>query len=894
MSLVPLRAQQSRSPGEHIIPARDHQPDLLNKVVAELQPLPGAGIPEPGLRVTLAAAPGSGKTWISREAARQLAPRRRVLVMVNTIDLLIQTVAWWRAAGHTEPAIAVCSDRAKAELRKLGVRCTRSAPRLALWGGSGPVTVFATYASLVSRKRHGEMVPGPLEEAMAGLYGQQLAPFDLAVVDEAHRTSGALGKPWAVIHDNTRIPADRRLYMTATPRLWQIPESAEGKGSSGEKESAGGQLVASMDDEEIYGRQISFGLLEAIERGVLARFEIDVLEIRDPAAQEEALPEQQARERRLAALQAALLTRWKAGGLRSVLSFHHRTRDAMGFARSLPSVATDLHESDPARYPDPAVMMTEWLCGEHPTAHRRNVVGQFADGLDEDGTETVMSFLASCKVIGEGMDITGRRGVDAVVFADTRGSVVDVVQNTGRALRQKPGEGKTARILVPVFLKPDEDPQEMMTSPSYRPLVAILQALRAHDEQIIEKLVLRKEHSGRGKADNVLADDPHYTRTHGGGAAREGTGEDEDDRGEGADDGVPSDAALLRFFTPRDAVTVARFVRTRVLQPQSEVWLTGYNHLCHWVTEHGHARVPVQTRVPRAGRTAGPSAGEQQDRAGQEAGYPLGQWCAEQRRAHRDGTLRAWRFQLLDEVGMQWDVEDARFAAKIAVFRRYYEEYGTLAAPLAAVFEGHPVGQDLANLRKPHGLGGKPERAEKRRKLLEGIDPDWNPAWPLAWQRRWAMVKWCLEGGAQPADLQPGLMVGGEDVGAWIAEQRLSWQSLSAAQRGRLCVLGIRVPAGELETATHRPDPGTAGAAVVPATATTWERAMAALHQYQAREGHVKVPRTHRETIRVAHGDDDVREEQVRLGVWRSNTRTRRDRLTPDQRQEAQHLGLLA
>ncbi|WP_411848851.1 DEAD/DEAH box helicase [Streptomyces mobaraensis] len=882
MPTAPMSDRQARSLGEPVIPARDHQPDLLNKVVAELQPQPGAGIPEKGLRVTLAAAPGSGKTWISREVARRLAPRRRVLVMVHTLDLLVQTVAWWRTAGHTEPGIAVCSPIGNAEeLKELGVRCTTSAPRLALWGGSGPVTVFATYASLAYRRRGGEIVPGPLEEAMAGLYGQQLAPFDLAVVDEAHRTSGARGKPWAIIHDNTRIRADRRLYMTATPRLWEIPESVDGKaGPARGEEGVGGQLVASMDDEEIYGRQIGFGLLEAIERGVLARFEIDVLEIRDPAAQDE-LTEQQARERRLAALQAALLTRWKESGLRSVLSFHHRTRDAMGFARSLPSVATDLYESDPGRYPDPARTVAEWLSGEHPLGYRRQVVGRFADGLDDDGAETVMSFLATCKVLGEGADITGRRGVDAVVFADTRGSVVDVVQNTGRALRQTPGEGKIARVLVPIFLRPDEDPQDMVSSPSYRPLVAVLQALRAHDEQIIEKLVLRQEHSGRGTADEVLVDDPQYIRDTGTGQEQQGA---EKDGGAAGCEGMPGDAALLRFFAPRDAITVARFLRTRVLQPQSEVWLTGYHLLCRWVAGHGHARVPLQERVPRSSQ-AQPGDGWERD-------YALGQWCAEQRRAHRDGTLRAWRFQLLDELGMEWEGADARFAAKIAVYRRYYDEHGTLAAPLAAVFEGQPVGQELSNLRKPHGLGKKPERAQRRRELLEAIDPDWNPQWPLAWQRRWAKVKWCLDGGAQLADLRPGLMVDGEDVGAWIAEQHLSWQGLSAGQRERLAVLGIRVPAGELETAAL-PALEAAGAVVLPATATPWERGTAALRQYKAREGHVRVPRAHRETIRIDHGDDGLREEHVRLGIWRSNTRSRRDRLTDTQRQEAQRLGLL-
>ncbi|MGW2231381.1 Helicase associated domain protein [Streptomyces formicae] len=887
MPTRPSRHEQPRRLGSRILPPRDHQPDLLRKVVAELTPQPEAGIPEQGLRVTLAAAPGSGKTWISLEAARQLAPRRRVLVMVPTIDLLIQTVAWWRDAGHTEPAIAVCS-KGHAQLRELGVRCTTSAPRLALWGGSGPATVFATYASLECGLQDGETVPGPLEQAMAGLFGQRLDVFDLVVVDEAHRTSGELGKPWAVVHDNARIRADRRLYMTATPRLWEVPGGEEGKAEASSKEGLGGQLVASMDDEEIYGRQVVFGLLEAIERGVLARFEIDVLEIRDPDAQE-VLTGQRAQERRLAALQAALLAHRKESGLRSVITFHHRTRDAMGFARGVSSVASDLYESDPGHYPDPAKIAAEWLSAEHSMGHRRLVAEQFADGVDDDGVETLMSFLSVCRLLGEGADLTGKRGVDGVAFADTRGSVVDVVQNIGRALRQRPGEGKVARILVPVFLASDEDPRDMLSSLSYRPLVAILQALRAHDEQIVEKLVLRQDHSGRGVADEVLVDDPQYVRDAGAGEEQGKAVENGEAPVQG--EGLPQ-SAVLRFFAPRDALAVTRFLRTRVLQPQSEVWLTGYNLLCRWVAEHGHARMPVQKRVPHAPGKQG-AAGQEWDEFGQELTYPLGQWCAEQRRAHRDGVMRAWRFQLLDELGLEWDGSDARFAAKLALFRRYCEEHGTLAAPLAAVFEGQPIGQDLSNLRKPNGLGKKPERARRRREQLETIDPYWNPEWPLVWQRHWAKVKWCLTGGAQLCHLSPGLMVGGDDIGSWLLEQRRSWQGLSSGQRARLAEIGMQVPVAELEAA-DRPALDAAGSVALPAQATTWERGIAAIRQYASREGHVRVPRAHRETILIDHGDEGLREEYVRLGVWRSNTRNRRDCLTDGQRQEAERLGVLS
>ncbi len=76
--------------------------------------------------------------------------------------------------------------------------------------------------------------------------------------------------------------------------------------------------------------------------------------------------------------------------------------------------------------------------------------------------------LASVRVLGEGVDITGERGVEAICFADTRGSQVEIVQNIGRALRlNKDGTTKIARIIVPIFLEPNEDPTDMVASASF-------------------------------------------------------------------------------------------------------------------------------------------------------------------------------------------------------------------------------------------------------------------------------------------------------------------------------------------------------------------------------------------------------------------------------------------
>ncbi|WP_028416963.1 helicase-related protein [Streptomyces sp. SolWspMP-sol2th] len=130
----------------------------------------------------------------------------------------------------------------------------------------------------------------------------------------------------------------------------------------------------------------------------------------------------------------------------------------------------------------PARVWADWLCGEHVAERRRGVLGEF-------GSTALRAVLCNCRVLGEG-DI---RAVDSVAFLDPKGAPHDIVQAIGRALRQEPGQGKVASLIVPVFLQSGEQPEDMFTSGSYRPLVKVLEGLRAHDEEVIELLAIPQE-----------------------------------------------------------------------------------------------------------------------------------------------------------------------------------------------------------------------------------------------------------------------------------------------------------------------------------------------------------------------------------------------------------------
>ncbi|MFF4021180.1 Helicase associated domain protein [Streptomyces sp. NPDC001843] len=768
---------------------RDHQIEAVAAIVRGLD-IPPGGIPVNGLRGQVHAACGTGKTIIAAASAKRLVPKGRILVLVPTLDLLTQTVQAWRAAGHTGPAVAVCSLQDDPELWNLKVRSTTNPVQLALWHGQGPVTIFGTYASL-----------GVLAEAFEGAYGQQLAPMDLTVVDEAHRTSGSMGKAWADVHNQGVIPSHRRLYLTATPRIWE--ERLNREVAEGVRDPLPREMAASMDDEKVFGPVLyKLSLASAVSRGLLARYQIIVLELQDPVVTPERLMgeerhTEEVRGQRLGALQAALLHTMAQHNLSTCITFHHRTIEAQAYAEGLERVAAKLHAGEPEKYP--ARIWADWLCGEHVPERRREVLAGF-------GTTARRAVLSNCRVLGEGVDI---RAVDSVALLDPKGAPHDIVQAIGRALRQKPGQGKLASLIVPVFLQPGEKPEDMFTSGSYRPLVKVLEGLRAHDEEAVELLAIPQE-------------------------PQKDVAQPSMNIGVAPEEGEEESRLLLRFAAPRDPAMVADWVSFNVIDTERQDWARGWAKLKAYVERVGNARVPYGHR---------------------EGATPLGQWVAEQRRAYAAGEMSGQRARRLEQLGMVWSVADERFQENLEAAKAYYDQHWTLCAPRSAVALDRPVGQWLSNLRRPGALEGHPEW----KAALEAVDEDWNPKWPADWQRHYAALRELVADEEDQAEVLPGVTVHGMDIGKWLARQRKPeiWQALHDGQRERLAQLGIAPPAPEQEAPAKAPKGGS----------EAFERGVAALAQYKTREGSVKVPRGHVERL------EDGTEVKLGVWIMNQKTR---------------------
>ncbi|MDQ1041569.1 superfamily II DNA or RNA helicase [Streptomyces sp. V3I8] len=832
---------------------RPHQVEAVDNVVRILGVPPSGRMPPEGLRTQVIAATGSGKTLIAAESAHRLSARR-VLVLVPTLDLLTQMAGAWRRAGRSGAMVGVCSLRAE---ESQGLPCTTDPDELVAWvSGVETVTVFATYASVGL---------GILQRAHAA----GLGVWSLMVVDEAHRTSGDGLKPWAAVHDQAQLPAERRLYMTATARVWE---------AGGERP----RLVASMEsDSPVFG-PVAFRLTlsEAVGRGIVAPYQVLCLDIRDldlyAALTTEATGSDAVRGARLAAVQAGLMHAAVKERFRRVLSFHSRVSEAEAMAASVPAVAARLAAEDPESYPPAAQVWAQWLYGEHAPGHRRAVLDEFASdflgGPEFKGgnVRAELRVLSSVRILGEGVDTAE---CDSVLFADARGSMVDIVQMVGRALRLNPNHGKLATLIVPVFLGPDEGPDELLTSAAYDSLSKILTALRAHDSEMIDALAdprVRNSRPVAGGEDGLL-------------------GVESEDQG-----GVDGEAArvseraagVLRFSEERDPALLTRFVQLRVIDPEGAYWRRGIQVATRWLRETGNTelRVPYTYVTPEDWGAAG--------------AHPLGVWVADARKYYAAGTLEAKRVTELEELGMVWSAHASAWDAGLEVARSYAAVHGHFLPPTGAVWGSGAdgVGGGAGSMaigvwaknqraaarkaaenaaRRAAGETGVPyagELSEARQEVLAEVDPGWCPAWDVSWQRAYRLaLAHAKAGGAFPAGAGE-LVVQGEDLGAWITAQRAGWDGLVAAQQYLLETLGIEPPEeGEVLVPVRRSQD------------ERWNTNLAAARQFHAREGHLRPGRKH---VEVVDG------EPIKLGAFLDNSRRRAAKLSPGRRAALDELGM--
>ncbi len=453
---------------------------------------------------------GTGKTFTSlRLVEQETGGKGLVLFLVPSIALLNQTlVAWCDDAANPLHAVCVCSDAQANQRAKRGEDAPEEDPNaLALPPTTRPdllakrirylrkkfpdalTVVFSTYQSIAV-----------VEEAQREL-GRDAFAFDFAVCDEAHRTTGAIAKEekepaFTYIHDDAHVLARRRLYMTATPRLYA--ESAKEKAKERSIE------LCSMDNAALYGEEIyRIGFGQAVAKGCLADYKVLVLTLPEGELPEDSPYEQLTDEERKALESRnddGRTTAVKLLGCINALAKRLAdsplltaadgvpARRAVAFCRTIKTskATTALFRkfaADP-RFNAPLRVEARHVDGEMGALARNDALAW----LKADGGDGACHLLTNVRCLSEGVDVPS---LDAVLFLSKRNSQIDVVQSVGRVMRTAPGK-RYGYIVIPVVIPADKDPKaELDNSDTFGVVWTVLNALRAHDdrfEAIINKL----------------------------------------------------------------------------------------------------------------------------------------------------------------------------------------------------------------------------------------------------------------------------------------------------------------------------------------------------------------------------------------------------------------------
>ncbi|MDA7697224.1 DEAD/DEAH box helicase family protein [Gammaproteobacteria bacterium] len=399
---------------------------------------------------------GTGKTLTSYFTYRELKPKI-TLFAVPSLQLLNQSLLEWtrESLADNDPIspFAVCSDKSNEKLgecvpelwlQEMGIRVSNKKEDLDIFLKSKRKNkvIFATYQS-------GEV----LAKNIRALKKQ----IDLAFFDEAHNTATGKGKLSSHLLYNKNIPIKKRLFMTATPKVF--------KGDS-DKE------IASMDSEELYGTRIDeitvkdaidgidgFKLLndyQIITHTIKSSLYEHLLEENPFVIDKEQLPKQA--ELRLLASAILLKKVRKDKNIKNIVSFHSFRNRARAFEKGAKFIDNELN--------------TYYVDGTQSGTERLNILDDF--------TSNSPSLVTNAQCLSEGVNVPS---IDAILFVDPKQSRIAITQAIGRALRKGDSNKGMSYIIVPTIVDTN-DPDN--SDKRYENILMVLTAMAHHDGRVIE------------------------------------------------------------------------------------------------------------------------------------------------------------------------------------------------------------------------------------------------------------------------------------------------------------------------------------------------------------------------------------------------------------------------
>ena len=469
---------------------RPHQDVAISKVLEGLKN---------NDRGKLIMACGTGKTYTSlRIVEDYLNGKGNVLFLVPSIALASQTLTEWSAqCRYSFAAAVVCSDNKASkgeDAVDLGFPSTTNVERLKEWANNNSEKdlrfIFSTYQSI--------QVVSDFQKATD--YN-----FNIIVCDEAHRTTGVTlsdedESHFVKVHDNEFIKADKRLYMTATPRIY-----GDGAKSKADESNA---VLCSMDDEKTYGPEFHrLGFGEAVKLGLLSDYKVLVLAVDEEYVKKE-LQDWFAQQSHELKLEDSVKIMGCWNGLSKISTWDEKEnfltdpnpmKRAVAFcsriddSKKLVQMFKDIqkHVKEDKYNPELNALVNidiKHVDGTYNALEKKEHINWLKDDIDDGNCR----ILTNARCLSEGVDVPA---LDAVMFLNPRNSLVDVIQSVGRVMRKSEGK-KYGYVILPIGISATESPDEALDkNEKYKLVWEILQALRAHDDRFnntINKIELNK------------------------------------------------------------------------------------------------------------------------------------------------------------------------------------------------------------------------------------------------------------------------------------------------------------------------------------------------------------------------------------------------------------------
>ena len=466
---------------------RDHQIKALNAV--------RDGLAEND-RGKMIMACGTGKTLTSLRIAEELAGAgKSVLYMVPSLALMSQTVREWKNDAKEDfTAFSACSDdkvgrkkpkddQIQVNLHELAFPATTDTRKLSEQikrsDKSKMTVVFSTYHSI--------------DVISSAQYDHNLGEFDLIICDEAHRTTGAKlveddESNFIKIHNNDNVRGKKRLYMTATPRIY---------GETAKKREVEGEVnLASMDDKSIFGENLFYrGFGWAVENDLLTDYKVVVLMMDEQLVSDRVqrsftegaeleLDDATKMVGCYKALAKVGMQPNKEGipndikPMKRALAFCQNIKTSQIFSSEFSNVVYDYISHEDVTEEQKTNLQVELfhVDGTFNAEQRNEKLSWLKDDIDEK----ICRVLTNARCLSEGVDVPA---LDAIMFVHPRKSQIDIVQSVGRVMRKAEGK-KLGYVIIPITVAPGVSAEKALNdNERYKVVWQILNALRAHDER---------------------------------------------------------------------------------------------------------------------------------------------------------------------------------------------------------------------------------------------------------------------------------------------------------------------------------------------------------------------------------------------------------------------------